>query len=589
MEPVRFGKYLLLDQIATGGMAQLYRAKMTGDEGFQKLIAIKKILPHLAVEKELVDSFIDEAKLAAFLQHENIIRIYDFGTMENDYFIAMEYLFGKNLRMVMDRAAIRKIEISPDHALFIIGRVCDGLDYSHSLTDLSGIPLKIIHRDISPPNIFISYDGTVKIVDFGVAKASSKNTTTQTGIIKGKLAYMSPEQAQGKEIDHRSDIFSVGILFYEMITGSRMFTGETMQVLAKVREADYVPAQIVKPDIDPMILDILQKALEPDPDQRYQSCGQMLADVDEAAFALNFRGSTRTLAHYMQELYSEQIEEEEKTKRFVLKNESCESPGCNAEEPREATTVKVAEKQDKDGTLFSDEEVVRDLRKKQGRARAKWAIIAVILMSIVGAAVYVLLGTGEDHWQPALLALEQQNYTEAVSLFDEAARLDPAKHPAHVPAHARALVEEARRHYNMKETGSAEAMLKKAVTLNPADIDARFLLGRIHLAKKDYKKAIDEFGTVTRINPGFVQAFFNLGYIYAVTGDYPKAESFYEKAARLTPPFLDEVLTNLAAVQDKMGKRQESLKNLEKAVSLNPQNSEAKEYLKWLKSQNPQA
>jgi len=436
MEPVRFGKYLLLDQIATGGMAQLYRAKMVGDEGFQKLIAIKKILPHLAVEKELVDSFIDEAKLAAHLQHENIIRIYDFGTMEHDYFIAMEYLFGKNLRMVMDRAAIRKMDISADHALFIIGRVCDGLDYSHSLTDLAGKPLKIIHRDISPPNIFISYDGTVKIVDFGVAKAASKNTTTQTGIIKGKLAYMSPEQAQGREIDHRSDIFSVGILLYEMMTGARMFTGETMQVLAKVREADYIPAEIVRPDMDPMILDILRKALAAEPDERYQNCGQMLADVEEAVFELNFRGSARTLAHYMQELYSEQIEEEEKTKRFVLKNEACESPDCHEVEPQDAATVKVAEKADKDGTLFSDEALVRDLRAQGKRAHRKWIFAAALLTSLAAALTYYFIEMTEDPWQPALSAMAQKDYAQAVTLFEKAAGTGPAFSRRNIPGPA---------------------------------------------------------------------------------------------------------------------------------------------------------
>jgi serine/threonine protein kinase len=206
-QPQKFGKYQLLDKIATGGMAELYRAKLTRAEGFEKLIAIKKILPHLSCEGELVKAFVDEAKLAALLQHENIVQIYDFGNLEGEYFIAMEYLFGKDLRSIIRKAEERNMSIGLENTLYLVSQICAGLDYSHNLKDLQGKPLNIIHRDINPQNIFITYEGQVKLIDFGIAKAASHNTTTHEGLIKGKLAYMSPEQANGEVIDHRSDIF----------------------------------------------------------------------------------------------------------------------------------------------------------------------------------------------------------------------------------------------------------------------------------------------------------------------------------------------------------------------------------------------
>jgi serine/threonine protein kinase len=247
--PKRFGKYLLLDQIAVGGMAELHRAMITGVQGFEKLIAVKKILPHLTIEEELVDSFIDEAKLAALLHHQNIVQIYDFGSVEKSYFIAMEYLFGKDLRNVMDKAKQDGSPLSLEYALYVVSRVASGLNYAHNLKDFQGKQLNIIHRDISPQNIFITYEGDVKIVDFGIAKAATQSTMTQVGMIKGKVAYMSPEQADGKTIDYRSDIFSLGIILYELVTGEKMFQGDTMQILSKVRSAEFPPPDEVIKDV----------------------------------------------------------------------------------------------------------------------------------------------------------------------------------------------------------------------------------------------------------------------------------------------------------------------------------------------------
>lgn len=260
-KPTAFGKYLLLESIAMGGMSQLYRAKITGAEGFEKLIAIKSILPHLCGEKDLVTAFIDEAKLAALLNHQNIVQIYDFGLMENSYFIAMEYLIGKDLRHTFSKSKEKNTSLGLERSLYIASRTCAGLDYAHKLTDFQGKPLNLIHRDISPQNILITYEGEVKIVDFGIAKAALQDTVTQNGLIKGKVAYMSPEQASGAKIDHRSDIFSAGILLYEMVTGKRMFAGEPLQVLERVRRGEFEPPEKAMSGLPPKLYEILQKAL----------------------------------------------------------------------------------------------------------------------------------------------------------------------------------------------------------------------------------------------------------------------------------------------------------------------------------------
>ena len=310
-EPKQFGKYQLLDKIAIGGMAELFRAKLTGAQGFEKLIAVKKILPNLSRESNLVTAFIDEAKLAALLHHENIIQIYDFGSMDDQYFIAMEYLFGKDLRTITRTARSKERALGLENILYIVSRICAGLDYSHHLRDLQGKPLNIIHRDINPQNILITYEGQVKIIDFGIAKAASHNTQTRENLIKGKLAYMSPEQANGQKIDHRSDIFSTGIILYELLAARRMFSGETMHVLSLVREAQYDPPEEVIPDLPSKLNAILSRALAKDPDERYQSAGEMLADIEEFMFELSLRPNARSFAGYIKELFEEEHAEEE--------------------------------------------------------------------------------------------------------------------------------------------------------------------------------------------------------------------------------------------------------------------------------------
>src|SRR5262249_41816754 len=209
--PDRFGQYEILERIAAGGMAELYKAKRTGVEGFQKIVAIKKILPHLADDEAFVTMFADEAKLAAQLNHPNIIHIYDLGKIQaGGYFIAMEYVDGRDLRAIETSASELGVPFPVPLAVYVASKVASALDYAHRRRDAESNDLNIVHRDVSPQNILISYEGDIKLCDFGIAKATSKASRTQSGALKGKIQYMSPEQAWGKPIDRRSDLFSLG-------------------------------------------------------------------------------------------------------------------------------------------------------------------------------------------------------------------------------------------------------------------------------------------------------------------------------------------------------------------------------------------
>ncbi len=275
-----FGQYELIEPIATGGMAEVYRARMRGVEGFQKIVAIKRILPHLSDNDEFVTMFVDEAKLAAQLQHPNIIHIYDLGKIERSYYIAMEYIDGKDLRSILRALDEKKSRLPLGLALFIASRLAAALDYAHRKKDLQGKAMALVHRDISPQNVLISFDGDIKLCDFGIAKATSKASHTRAGALKGKLQYMSPEQAWGRDIDHRSDIFSLGLVLYEMLTGRKGFAGDSeLSILEQVRAPKLVPPREIDPAIPPEVERVVLKALKEDCEQRYQTAAEFASEL----------------------------------------------------------------------------------------------------------------------------------------------------------------------------------------------------------------------------------------------------------------------------------------------------------------------
>jgi serine/threonine protein kinase len=306
--PVRFGKYLLMDRIASGGMAELFLAKQTGLKGFEKVVVIKRILPALTQDQEFVGMFINEAKLAALLSHQHIVQIFDLGSTEGFYYIAMEYVMGKDLRSLSQRSQARSLPLTPGHALLIASRICAGLDYAHRKKDLHGRHLQLVHRDVSPQNILISYEGEIKLVDFGIAKAATQATETRTGTLKGKLSYMSPEQATGKPLDHRSDIFSLGIVLHELVTGHRLFAGNNeFAILEQVRQAQIAPPSESNRDLPPEIDELVLKALAKNPANRFQHASDMELAIDHLIATKGYAFSSLSLANYMHALFEEDM------------------------------------------------------------------------------------------------------------------------------------------------------------------------------------------------------------------------------------------------------------------------------------------
>lgn len=275
-----FGNYYLLEKIAVGGMAELFKARQRGVANFEKIVAIKRILPHLSDNDEFVRMFIDEAKLAAQLTHPNIAQIYDLGKASGFYYIAMEYVDGKDLRSLLRKVREYRQPIPEPVAAFVAMKVAGALDHAHRKKGINGKDLKLVHRDISPQNILISNEGAVKLVDFGIAKAATKSTQTMAGALKGKLLYMSPEQALGQHLDSRSDIYSLGLVLFELLTGERCFQADSeLGVLEKVRLGKVQDVQAVNPKVSREMADILQRALQKDVDQRYPSARFLERDL----------------------------------------------------------------------------------------------------------------------------------------------------------------------------------------------------------------------------------------------------------------------------------------------------------------------
>lgn len=310
-QPVPFGKYYLLHQVNTGGMAQVFMAKAFGVEGFERLVAVKRILPQIAADQQFIRMFVDEAKLAGQLHHANIAQIFDLGRVGDDYYIALEYVSGRDLKQIWERVGALDAHIPIELACFIASQVCAGLDYAHNKRDPMGTPLEIVHRDVSPQNVLVSYEGEVKLIDFGVAKAANSTSDTRVGLLKGKLSYMSPEQVRGMALDRRSDTFAAGIVLYELLTGERLFMGESdFDTLEKVRKVEVAPPSLFNPGIPPALEEIVLKALHKHPNHRYQSGHEMLLDLQRFMFSQGNPCTARDLAAFMENIFVEEVARE---------------------------------------------------------------------------------------------------------------------------------------------------------------------------------------------------------------------------------------------------------------------------------------
>jgi serine/threonine protein kinase len=310
-DPTPFGKYLLLGLIARGGMAEVYRAKarsgpLANPPG--NLLAIKCMRPQLAKEARFVEMFIKEGRLSVQLDHSCIVRTFEIGRIEGRYFIAMEYIGGKDLTQILRRCQESNQRIPIPHACYIASKMSEGLHYAHVRTDPEGRPLNIVNRDVSPSNVRVSYDGDVKLLDFGIAQAMLK-FTSEIGVLKGKFSYMSPEQIRGMPVDARTDVFSTGIILHEMLTTEKLFRGDTeFALMEKVRKADVAPPSKFNRRVPEALDRIVLKALARDLPDRYQSAAELVADLN--AFAAQYRFQPSEMQEFMRNLFRADYQKE---------------------------------------------------------------------------------------------------------------------------------------------------------------------------------------------------------------------------------------------------------------------------------------
>lgn len=318
--PRQFGKYTLLRKLAAGGMAEIYLALQRSAGGFEKLIVIKRILPAMNQDKAFIEMLLHEARVAASMSHPNIVQTFDVGQVDGTYFIAMEHIHGEDIRSIVRAMRKRNLSEFPlEHAIAITSGMCAGLAYAHERRDLEGRSLNIVHRDISPQNIVVTFSGDVKIVDFGVAKSSRQSgEDTKDGQLKGKVPYMSPEQAAGTQIDWRSDIFAVGVLLFELSTGKRLFKGASeFETLKLICDKDYPRPSDVKPGFPPALDRIIMKALEKDREKRYQSAREMQIDLEAFVREERIPVSQISLTQWMQSLFEDKLAQQKEALQDV--------------------------------------------------------------------------------------------------------------------------------------------------------------------------------------------------------------------------------------------------------------------------------
>jgi len=287
----QLGKFLLIERLGRGGMAEVWKARITGPMGYARKVVVKRILPELVEEPRFVEMFIAEARLSSCLNHANVVQVYEFGSVDGEFFLAMEYVHGRDLMAVL--RASRSISIPPvGMAAFVAREVCRALAYAHSLTSDDGAPLRLIHRDVSPSNVMLGFDGAVKLLDFGIAKAlaETEEERTRAGVLKGKIGYVAPEQLEaGAAIDARADQFSAGVILWEMLAGKRLFKGSSdQQSIELVRRAEVLPPSLSNPEVPPELERICLKMLASDREQRYPSCAEAAAELDEVVLALKW-------------------------------------------------------------------------------------------------------------------------------------------------------------------------------------------------------------------------------------------------------------------------------------------------------------
>ena len=376
--PPQFGKYQLVERLGVGGMAEVWKARVVGPQGFARTVVVKRVLRHLAQDPAFVKMFFAEARLSARLTHTNVVQVFELGEVDGEYFLAMEYVRGKDLTAV-NGSRVGKAPLPIGFGAYVIREVCRALGYMHELTDDDGRPLLLVHRDVSPSNVMIGFDGGVKLLDFGIAKALSdaNEQRTVTGTLKGKFGYMSPEQVDGHTADHRADLFAAGIMLHEVLTNKRLFKGGSdIQTLALVREAKVTPPSWNNPEVPPELDAICLRALARDPAERYQSCAELAIALDDVAHRAKW-GPER-VATAMLESFGAELSDTGRVERLALEELAA----------GQQTIPYIAMPQ----TVVSSTGMEADLRPRSSLPRI--AAAALVAVAILGGGLFLATRTG---------------------------------------------------------------------------------------------------------------------------------------------------------------------------------------------------
>ena len=583
MPPQHFGKYLLLDRIGSGGMAEVFLAKQRGIKGFEKILAIKRILPNLTENSEFVTMFINEAKLAALLSHQNIVQIFELGHFENVYYIAMEYVMGKDLRTFLQQTRSLNMPPSIGQILLIFTKACAGLDYAHRKKDLGGKDLKIVHRDISPQNILVSYEGEVKLVDFGIAKAASQSSQTRAGMIKGKLAYLSPEQAWGKPLDSRTDIFALGIILYEMLTGKKLYQGDDeFSTLEKVRQAKVdPPPSKLNAEISPELEAIVLRALAKEPRDRYQSVSELQMALEDLMSQRRYDFNTIRFTQYIQRLFSAQLEQD--SERFRA------AELASAETPTQDKSTVVRTVPRKRVAPEPAPSTKRGIRKKPSSSLARaFATFRLTIMTLTLVFLTLVWMARVDF--PLAYSLRVRSPSAQI-LIDNLARLPdrvferwvlpylktPIPEPLRVVEAAppsvktisavsapgpitpigsvpntdarphrgslmprdrqevKRLIAESESDYNRGNLRLVEKKLRSVIDIDPYSPRAYHLLGTVLLEQKESLQALKIFEEATRLFPENPRLRYDLGFLYMDYNLVSLARNELTTAVELSP------------------------------------------------------
>jgi eukaryotic-like serine/threonine-protein kinase len=435
--PQVFGRYLLVQCLSRGGMGEIFLAKH-GLSGFEKLCVIKKVLPHLSEDVQFISRFIDEAQVAIKLQHANIAQVFEVGRVEDEYFLSIEYVAGRDLRRIMAALGERGTRLSVDLALLIAREVASGLAYAHRRTDDRGASLRLVHCDISPPNVMISFEGEVKIIDFGIAKSALRATATDPRIGFGKFGYMAPEQLiRGGTVDYRTDIYAAGVVLYELLTGERLYElGESpdYKALARMVTKGQHPLPSHRDRALAPYDELVARALRPNPHDRYQTAAELRDAIQEALVAINPTISSDTLGEHMSSLFAGEMAEQQ---RLSARVEATDLRAW-AEQltTQSATTVSYALANlplVAPQTELVDRVVMAPVAQRQRRSRRRPLVVAAAaaVMLVVGGSVLAWV-LGRDGPAPAGAA-EQERFAVADGIDEPTGATAPAAEPGGAP------------------------------------------------------------------------------------------------------------------------------------------------------------